>query len=44
MYNLEDPAIGYAMATGYGPPQPSIWSPFSGDDENEREDDEDGDR
>lgn len=43
MYNLEDPAIGYAMATGYGPPKPKIWSPFGGDDDDYyEEEDEDG--
>jgi hypothetical protein len=44
MYAYEDPAIGYAMAHGYGPPQPEIWQPISwGNDEIEEEDDEDGD-
>ena len=44
MYNLQDPAIGYAMATGYGRPAPKIWSPVSwGDDyDEEEEEEEDG--
>lgn len=45
MYGYEDPSIRYINDHGYGPPQPSIWSPISwGDDEIEEEDDEDGDR
>lgn len=44
MYNLQDPAITCAMATGYGPPIPKVWSPFRDDEDYEKEDDDDGDR